>query len=322
MASILRSIATGLNRTLDTLFRKPIKSRIMNKVVQQEIDTLVAWGLLNQYSFGFAEENPALQLIKHDCFPYHTSQMYMDTVRPSFPSFLQQVDNIHFHIDNQLSSFFTLLQTEGYNPDNLDKNEIYLPQVKGSMIPKAGFGLFSTGPIPAGQVVSIYPGVIYFPPDHSQIPGFPSETGDHLASRYDNIIIDASRFADPSSTEFQKIISKNPLSHGHFINHPPAGQAPTILPVNYDFTDIYWDSKLDSFVPLSEFEGSALSSMAKLTLGTNPSKNILRGVVYIALKDIEQSQELFVDYRYNPRIDLPDWYTPFDKHAAFLRWDN
>jgi len=45
----------------------------------------------------------------------------------------------------------------------------------------------------------------------------------------------------------------------------------------------------------------------------------MRGLVVIAIKPI-QDEELFLNYRYNPKLPVPDWYVPVDKHEAYARW--
>lgn len=44
-------------------------------------------------------------------------------------------------------------------------------------------------------------------------------------------------------------------------------------------------------------------------------------LVFIATKDIQEGEELFVNYRFSPSATkLPDWYQPVDIEEAARRW--
>jgi hypothetical protein len=40
----------------------------------------------------------------------------------------------------------------------------------------------------------------------------------------------------------------------------------------------------------------------------------------VALHDIADGEELFMNYRFNPLAPTPDWYTDPDPEAAARRW--
>ena len=45
----------------------------------------------------------------------------------------------------------------------------------------------------------------------------------------------------------------------------------------------------------------------------------LRGLVMIAVRELKD-EELFLNYRLNPRNGYPKWYTPVDKEEDSRRW--
>ncbi|EDO39115.1 predicted protein [Nematostella vectensis] len=47
---------------------------------------------------------------------------------------------------------------------------------------------------------------------------------------------------------------------------------------------------------------------------------VLRSVVYVTTNHVH-NQELFVNYRLNPAIKLPEWYTPVDRKEDLRRWN-
>lgn len=126
---------------------------------------------------------------------------------------------------------------------------------------------------------------------------------------------------------------------GHLVNHPPYQVQPNVAPV-----DFLWDSVLQSvglsmcsqtrevierinrigkgvwFVDMNRKKELTASSGAT---DTDEASNIntvmlsadcapLQGLALVALRDIEEGEELFLDYRYDPRdVHLhPDWYHP------------
>lgn len=46
----------------------------------------------------------------------------------------------------------------------------------------------------------------------------------------------------------------------------------------------------------------------------------MRGYVFVAVENIEKGEEILVDYRFNPRAALPDWYVPVNKEETDRRW--
>lgn len=77
----------------------------------------------------------------------------------------------------------------------LKKNIGYTLELKSSQIDHedAGKGVFLAGEVGPGSIVSIYPGIVYSPPQYRYMRGYPrmDMINSYLVSRYDGLIIDA-----------------------------------------------------------------------------------------------------------------------------------
>ncbi|CAH2073553.1 unnamed protein product [Thlaspi arvense] len=71
----------------------------------------------------------------------------------------------------------------------------YTLEIKSSLIPHkdAGQGCFIDGEADVGAVLAFYPGVIYYPPFHRYIPGYPNvdAQNSYLITKYDGTVINA-----------------------------------------------------------------------------------------------------------------------------------
>jgi hypothetical protein len=43
-------------------------------------------------------------------------------------------------------------------------------------------------------------------------------------------------------------------------------------------------------------------------------------VALVAIRPIQQGEELFLNYRLNPKLKLPEWYHPVDEQEDRRRW--
>lgn len=219
--------------------------------------------------------------------------------------------------------------------------------VKPSSIPNAGRGVFANGNATPGQVVALMPGLVYPRSHHRDIPGYPS-FGDEsmlLMCRHDGHVIDArawDQFQTNTIREYnaarrrrdgqhgidtlwfhpdlRKVLS--PLALGHFINHPPEGVPPNVLPAPVD-----WSGNDVSKVPWSLYqvpgEGSSVApnDLSVARGGTTPDK-VVPGLAFVATRPIKHGEELLVNYRLNPGVigGLPKWYAAVDEEEDQLRW--
>uniref|UniRef100_A0A7S3D6I1 SET domain-containing protein n=1 Tax=Palpitomonas bilix TaxID=652834 RepID=A0A7S3D6I1_9EUKA len=130
------------------------------------------------------------------------------------------------------------------------------------------------------------------------------------------------------------------LGFGQRVNHPPKGEAPNVVAVPIDFpTSI--PPQLAAFLPNRDLHPTASMSLLgyKSASGydqsvveevmhdlewTGPSSPSLltRTVVLVALRPIGDGEELYLDYRYSPRMKerWPAWYHAVNSEEAERRW--
>lgn len=132
-----------------------------------------------------------------------------------------------------------------------------------------------------------------------------------------------------------------PLGQGHMINHPPEGHEPNVIAVPVDVPRSL-PPALRAVLPNREYHrqgrwgmvgfrsASGFSEPAAqrilgeegLADGDSGSGVLVRTVVLVALRPIGDGEELFLDYRYAPRMRdrWPSWYRPVDEEEAERRW--
>ncbi len=132
----------------------------------------------------------------------------------------------------------------------------------------------------------------------------------YLVTRYDAITIDGNfshgslcckRFEEAWSSmgceQGSYFLERNPFAVGHKLNHPNLQHNANVLLYEFNFSrDMRSD--LRPFVPCVHF--------------TNRSEQtVIQGLVGVALKDLQDKEELFFDYRYDiGSAELPSWYIP------------
>ena len=183
-------------------------------------------------------------------------------------------------------------------------------EVKASTCPgDSGMGLFIVCKpgtlIPAGTLLALYPGLVH-------LPEFTTKTGyirsellpdPHLMLmlRMDNTVVDA-RTAEQCS--------HHPYALAHMVNHVPENSMPNVLqaPYNYPGDPLGRDEfpkHLQKFIPNSYAKTPTL-------FGTIDRSAMMRTVVLLAARPLSNGDELFMDYRLNPKAGkLPDWYVAY-----------
>ena len=187
-------------------------------------------------------------------------------------------------------------------------------------------------------MVCFFPGVVYLR-DRVHAGDFDKRIAardgatDYTYVRPDRAIIDATQVVPGVS---------NPLALGHLVRHPsclrPGAAAaeviatPNVLMFPFDFVRPSPESRpndagdaademdiecLPTLDPLHTFPEELLHLVpnafdkAPGLFSPPPSKEcVAQGAVLVALQDIEDGHELFVDYRFNPSIAAPSWYAP------------
>ncbi|EGC32328.1 hypothetical protein DICPUDRAFT_81815 [Dictyostelium purpureum] len=187
---------------------------------------------------------------------------------------------------------------------------------------EAGYGVYIEGEVIPGTVVALYPGDTY---DGENIPPSIVRENEYMMSRYDGTIIDGRSWNKKcdeltlKSKMFKEIGTnvkptdilcyRNPFAIGNFINHPPADDQPNVIAYAFNYRRGFPDH-LVHYIPNRTITENQYFS---------DNSVIRRGVVLIAFKPIINS-ELFLNYRFNPDLPYPDWYTQPDLEEAKRRW--
>ncbi|RMX62277.1 hypothetical protein DD238_000843 [Peronospora effusa] len=187
---------------------------------------------------------------------------------------------------------------------------------------------------------ALYPGIVYLPEHYKKViwcekwcfcviirlEHHISKLSDnpYARARFDSVIIDAK---NESSSP------RNPLAVAHKINHPPSGTSPNVIGFAFEFPPEgpFATKEFDELIPNSFVqEPSRLSMFGK--------RAIVHGLAFIAVADIADEEELFLNYRvvthqsfsglivhavvtrYNPDRLLPKWYTSIDADSDRAMW--
>ena len=100
-------------------------------------------------------------------------------------------------------------------------------------------------------------------------------------------------------------------------HHPPKGARPNMLKAAF-----FWPAtfKPNAVNQADAFEPSKFHDLAF----TDAKGSRVRGLGYVALRDVAAGEELFVNFRLNPRrkAEWPAWYTPVDDDESAQRWQS
>lgn len=175
-------------------------------------------------------------------------------------------------------------------------------KVCASSIPDAGEGVFVSGRCMPGSVLCAYPGTAYLPEDMPSMHSVILPGNEYIIARTDGVIIDGRD--EGASAEIAEIarrrdgITSHQKCHAAFgvdllppiankVNHPPGSERPNVIAAPLDL--------LPSDTPdLHDLlDGFCLNFRAPIPSQT-PMK---RTIVLIALRDLNDHEELFLDYR-------------------------
>ncbi|OQR92475.1 hypothetical protein ACHHYP_03675 [Achlya hypogyna] len=178
-------------------------------------------------------------------------------------------------------------------------------RVSESSIAGAGDGLFLDGTAVAGTLVALYPGTVYLS-EHYRKKYFDVVSNNPYArARFDGAIIDARHEAIPHV---------NHLGLAQKVNHPPKGLSPNVLPVAFDFpsTEPFTSADFAKYIPNRYVEEPSRFALFG-------RRGLVPGLALVALHDISD-EELLLNYRYNPALPYPEWYSPVDREADEKMW--
>ena len=224
-----------------------------------------------------------------------------------------------------LNAFDTLARTtdKPQTPtETLFKHWKYTPVVRASGLPEAGSGVFLQGKCSAGDIVGIYPGLIYEPGDPVL---WPTWRNDYFLRCSDGSSVDG-KFYGISGWMYRSTVSRsrivlsdgstrmscddqwrimsnsvrrgnpegesnefdNPLNTGHFINCASEGTRANVMYHEHVFT-VDCPLSLRKFIPNVSYSSMGDSDVSDL---------LVKSVVMIALRTIDDGEELFSDYSF------------------------
>ena len=209
-------------------------------------------------------------------------------------------------------------------------------EVGPSLAENAGEGVFCLNGAKAGTLICVHPGTMHSADSVRKA----SERGSgrlyerifvhdlpHCVQLFDGTLIDAGR---DSEGEWQA----HPFAVGHKCNHPPKGVKPNVMKcpfwwnpepaVNVNFKTVAEENvakENDDDTSSSFTERFGLVERIRNEMGFSSSKvNQIRGLGFVTTRDVVPGEELFVNYRYNPKIPAPEWYHPVDVTEDEARW--
>lgn len=205
--------------------------------------------------------------------------------------------------------------------------------VRASQVAGAGNGVWMQGKAEVGQVVALFPGLLYKSTEIRDIPDYPNfgSGSDFLMSWYDGCVLDSRAWTSFCKGTIHEYNAKRKRTHsangtylvdrewftveskhnnyalGHMVNHPPKGVSPNVLPAPLRWK-ISQREISDKIVPWQTFSGEQ-------------SEDDIRGFVLVAMNNID-NEELYVNYRLNPNVlgGLPKWYHPVNDMEDVRRW--
>ena len=212
----------------------------------------------------------------------------------------------------------------------------------------SGDGVLLSGSALPGAAVAFYPGVTYEPHDVIALPNGTRFFDDNnwLMARFDRAIVDASPKALALLPGEARAL---PLCVAQMVNHPPRDVKPNVVPA-----PVYWDrrvpAELIELLPNVSYERSSQKQRALLldtgdgndgprrsrrwdlsdifrhsiAEGMRPAYDeevgpVLKGIALIATRSLKD-EELFLNYRLNPKNKNPEWYVPVDVEEDKRRW--
>jgi hypothetical protein len=201
-------------------------------------------------------------------------------------------------------------------------------QIRKSRIdhPESGYGVFLNGHVLPGTLLAMYPGRVYFPGTLSREVAL---NNSYMIGRYDAIAVDGRDWGLELVNKVvaagalnQSVIDdaslnkyRNPLGIGHYFNHPPSGSEANVMSIAYDY-------RADGPHQIPSQWRSFISNVPNEThsMFYSDSTVLVHGVALIATRHIKNDEEVFLNYRYNPKHSHPQWYHQPDPEEAQRRW--
>lgn len=179
-------------------------------------------------------------------------------------------------------------------------------------------GLYLRGDCAAGDLVALYPGVVF---DLSDLPMMHTHLlrdNGYVIMRRDGVLIDA-RQAPPSSSVWEMACAReracgreppaapreNVWALGHYANHPPCGMEDNVRLIPLDMSRADVEAVGRRWIPNVNFRPPVDGDWA------------IRTVALVALRPIAHGEEVLLDYRLSSDADRrPAWYRPVARQRA------
>lgn len=165
---------------------------------------------------------------------------------------------------------------------------------------------------------------------------------DYAIARYDGVVIDGATeiaitledcLPEDASPEGAAPTFEHPFANAHLVNHPPPEKNANALQFLLDVDIKSMTPDLAALMPvrpsdisIGRLEGFENRTMRQRVPGTEclvtnaPPDRVLRTVALVALRTLKD-EEIFMDYRFNPKISPPEWYSACgDGSQAVRRW--
>ena len=317
----------GLRRWVDTVTLRGMSHRYRERRTQQEMDLLRHYlGLL--YRDGtLTREN--VQTVgaertrdKVDVQSLVVQDAVQDQVAQLMSSVLE-ADRAVFRPGDR-SRGERLAEKQASVRQRLREAHGFDVRVSQSGAHEAGMGVHLGGRAEMGTVVAFYAGVVVLPKYYRRMPGYPDQVtdlNDYLIARYDQSIVDGKDWKAPEGVDRPTMNVRyadgddeagldaarvlNPLAVGHYVNHG----TPNVLGYAYNFP-VDTPRELHPYIPNRYLGAPGMF---------DPVKCLIRSYVLLTTRPV-QDEELFLDYRYNPKATYPDWYVPVDEEESIRRW--
>lgn len=195
---------------------------------------------------------------------------------------------------------------------------------------RAPLGIVAARRLSVGQVLGFYPGCI-FPADED-----PPRSDKLFANEYEGVYIDGQnwfplewRGRPEVKQQHGAIWHGNRLAVGNLLNHPPKTRLPNCVPIPFrwstwqdlgEATPAAWGRLLPHVVlRAGKVVRTASGDRTEGSDVTFPPWPHL-GMAFVAVRPVEEGDELFWNYRLTPRATaaeatFPSWYAPVDEDA-------
>lgn len=184
-----------------------------------------------------------------------------------------------------------------------------------------------------GDLVGFFPGVVFTQQDVWHLPGGTEALADANAfARHNGSIVSASH-----TYLLPRAARDNRYALGHEVNHPPPKAQPNVIPFGLDIELAALPEELMAVLPCVPFSAvaSAAAVESQRSIDDMFRSSLVDGdfvddraddpgttrpaLVLVALREI-QNEELYFNYRLNPKAQRPHWYTPVSQLEEELRW--